>query len=161
MTSRHSTPLGLWTDLMVATGEMLVASAEVIGHRTGRMSAAQLPLSSHDAKEFTLMVQEKAEAGQEAAMALAEQATRTATRMAMNVPMQMMALGPLAWGLASSQTVPQLLEAQMKLGQALVQPLTGHDFAHDAVRAGHAAMKPYHRRATANAKRLSKRAPQT
>lgn len=157
MTYKNTTPFGLWTDLMFATGEMLVASAEVIGHRTGRMSTAQLPLSARDAKEFSLMVQEKAEAGQEAAMALAEQATRTATRMAMNLPIQMMALGPLAWGLASSQTVPQLLEAQMKLGQALVEPLNGHDFAHDAMQAGHAAMKPYHSRATANAKRLSKK----
>ncbi len=142
---------------MFATGEMMLASAEVIGHRTGRMSTAQLPLSEKDQKEFTLMVQEKAEAGQEAALALAEQATRTATRMAMDLPMQMMTLGPLAWGLASSQTMPQFLEAQMKLGRALVEPLTGHDLAHDAMRAGHAAMKPYHRRATANAKRLSKR----
>ena len=157
MTSRYSSPFGLWTDLMVATGEMFAASAEVIGHRTGRMSTAQLPLSARDAKEFTLMVQEKAEAGQEAALALAEQATRTAARMAMAVPVQMMALGPLAWGLASSQTVPQFLEAQLKLGQALVEPLTGNDLAHDAVRAGHAAVRPYHRRATANAKRLGKK----
>lgn len=142
---------------MVATSEMMVASAQVIGHRTERMSNAQLPLSARDAKEFTLMVQEKAEAGQEAALALAEQATRTATRMAMTVPAQMMALGPLAWGLASSQTLPQFIEAQMKLGQALVEPLTGHDLAHAAVTASHAAVKPYHRRATANAKRLRRK----
>jgi len=154
MTSRQSNPFGLWTDLMFATGEMMIASAEVIGHRTGRMSAAQLPLSAKDEKEFTLMVQEKAEAGQEAALALAEAATHAATQMAMTVPAQMM---EAAWGLASSRTVPQFLEAQMKLGQALVEPLTGHDLAHAAVRAGHAAVKPYHSRATANAKRLNKR----
>jgi hypothetical protein len=154
MTSRQSNPFGLWTDLMFATGEMMLASAEVIGHRTGRMSTAQLPLSAKDQKEFTLMVQEKAEAGQEAALALAEQAARAATEMAMAVPAQMM---EAAWGLASSRTVPQFLEAQMKLHQALVEPLTGQDLAHAAVRAGHAAVKPYHRRATANARRLSRK----
>jgi hypothetical protein len=139
---------------MFATGEMMLASAEVIGHRTGRLSTAQLPLSARDQKEFTLMVQEKAEAGQEAAFALAEQATRAATQMAMSVPAQMM---EAAWGMAFSRTVPQFVEAQMKLGQAMVEPLTGHDMANAAVRAGHAAVKPYHRRATANARRLNKR----
>lgn len=139
---------------MFATGEMMIASVEVIGHRTGRMSTAQLPLSPGDAREFTLMVQEKAEAGQEAAFALAEQATRAVTQMAMTVPAQMM---EAAWGLAASRTVPQFLEAQMRLGQAMVEPFTGHDMADAAVRAGHAAVKPYHSRATANAKRLNTR----
>ncbi len=139
---------------MFATGEMMLASAEVITHRTGRMGAAQLPLSARDQKEFTLMVQEKAEAGQEAALALAEAATRAATQMAMAVPAQMM---EAAWGMAASRTVPQFLEAQMRLGQALVEPMTSQDMANAAVRAGHAAVKPYHRRATANAKRLSKK----
>ena len=132
----------------------MLASAEVIGHRTGRMSTAQLPLSAKDQKEFTLMVQEKAEAGQEAAFALAEQAARAATQMAMTVPAQMM---EAAWGMASSRTVPQFLEAQMKLGQAMVEPLTSHDLADVAVRAGQAAVEPYRRRAKANAKRLSKK----
>ena len=154
MTSRQSNPFGLWTDLMFATGEMMLASAEVIGHRAGRMSTAQLPLSAKDQKEFTLMVQEKAEAGQEAAFALAQAATQAATQIAMTVPAQMM---EAAWGMASSRTMPQFFEAQMKLGQALVDPLTGHDLAHAAVRASHAAVKPYHRRATANAKRLSRK----
>lgn len=132
----------------------MLASAEVITHRTGRMSSAQLPLSAKDQKEFTLMVQEKAEAGQEAAFALAEQATRAATQMAMTMPAQMI---EAAWGMAASRTVQQFLEAQMKLGQALVEPLTSHDLADAAVRAGQAAVEPYRRRAKANAKRLSKK----
>lgn len=157
MTASKTTPFGLWTDLMFATGEMLLASAQVIGHRTEQMGNAQLPLSARDAKEFTLMVQEKSEAGQEAAMALAEAATRSATQMAMSLPAQMMVLGPLAWALASSRTVPQFIDAQVKFGQALVEPLAGNDFADAAVRAGHAAVKPYHSRATANAKRLKRK----
>ncbi len=157
MTSPKTTPFDLWTDLMFATGEMFAASAQVIGHRTERMSQAQLPLSVRDTKEFTLMFQEKAEAGQEAATAFAELATRAVTQMAMSVPAQMMVLGPLAWGLASSRTMPQLFEAQMKFGQALLEPMTNNDVADAAVRAGHAAVKPYHSRATANAKRLQRK----
>ncbi len=138
---------GLWSDLAIATGEMMLASGQVIVHRSDRMRAAQLPLSPRDAREFTLMVEEKAAAGQEATAAL----VAAGTRMALDTPAHMMALVPLAAVVAGSRNLPQLWAAQMRLGQAMVAPMMSNETA----KAAHAAVRPFHRRATANAKRLT------
>lgn len=71
MKRRSKTGMASWNQLAWLTGEMLLASASVIQHRTGRMARAGYPLSAKDQKEFTRMVQEKIDAGREAASALA------------------------------------------------------------------------------------------
>lgn len=71
MKRRRKTGLAAWNQLAWLTGEMMLASASVIQHRTGRMAKASYPLSAKDQKEFTRMVQEKIDAGREAASALA------------------------------------------------------------------------------------------
>jgi len=48
-------PLLLWMKLGVRTNEMLVASAQVIGHRTARMASATPIPSEPDQREFALM----------------------------------------------------------------------------------------------------------
>ena len=59
--TRHAfaNPFLLWTDLAWKTGEMMMASAEVIGHRANRMAAAGPAPSLRDRREFTRMGQEK------------------------------------------------------------------------------------------------------
>ena len=57
-------PFLIWTDLALKTGEMMLASAQVIGHRTGLMAAAGPKPSKRDRREFTLMGQEKIEAAE-------------------------------------------------------------------------------------------------
>src|SRR5437763_11706443 len=64
-------PFVLWTSLAWKTGEMMLASAQVIHHRVGRM-AAGAP-SARDRRELALMGQEKIEAGVESASAIAAQ----------------------------------------------------------------------------------------
>lgn len=71
MKRRRKTGLAAWNQLALLTGEMMLASASVIQHRTRRMAKASYPLSAKDQKEFTRMVQEKIDAGREAASALA------------------------------------------------------------------------------------------
>jgi len=66
-------PFMLWTDLALRTGEMLAASAQVIGHRTGRMATAGPSPSARDRKEFTRMGLEKVEAANESALAMSRQ----------------------------------------------------------------------------------------
>ena len=60
-----------WFDLAVKTGEMLGASAYVIGHRADRLARAGTKPSARDRREFTRMVEEKFEAAAESAVAMA------------------------------------------------------------------------------------------
>ena len=59
-------PAAMWFNASMALTEMFVASAQVIGHRTGMMLGARGPLKPEDYAEFTLMVTEKMTAWPEA-----------------------------------------------------------------------------------------------
>ena len=48
-------PFLIWTDLALKTAEMMLASLQAIGHRTGLMIAAGREPSERDCREFTLM----------------------------------------------------------------------------------------------------------
>ena len=65
-------PFSVWTDLALNTCEMMVASAEVIGHRAGLMAVAGPIPNVSDQREFALMGQEKIDAAAESARAMAE-----------------------------------------------------------------------------------------
>ena len=45
-TSSYLNPFALWTDLAMQTTGMMLASAEVIGHRTTRMAQSSFPPSA-------------------------------------------------------------------------------------------------------------------
>ena len=72
-TPSFTNPFLVWSRLAWKTGEMMLASAQVIHHRTGRMAAAGATPSARDRREFALMGQEKIEAGVESASAMAAQ----------------------------------------------------------------------------------------
>jgi hypothetical protein len=63
-------PFWIWSELTFKTGEMMLASAQVIGHRTNRMAQAGPP-NARDQREFALMGQEKIAAATESAQAMA------------------------------------------------------------------------------------------
>ena len=67
----YLSPFMFWSDLATKTLEMMLASAQVIGHRTGRMALAGPAPSARDRREFALMGQEKIEAGAQSAQAMA------------------------------------------------------------------------------------------
>jgi len=64
-------PFMLWNALAAQTAEMILASAQVIGHRTRRMALAGAAPSARDRREFTLMTREKVEAGAQSIQAMA------------------------------------------------------------------------------------------
>ena len=70
-TPSFTDPLLLWTRLAWETGEMMLASAQVIGHRTGRMAAVGSKPNASDRREFALMGQEKIEAAAKSAHGMA------------------------------------------------------------------------------------------
>ena len=152
-------PFTLWSDLATKTMEMMLASAQVIGHRTGRMALAGPVPNARDRREIALMGQEKIEAGVQSAQAMAEH------MMAMSQP-----LGALAFrhilrsstallSLASSRTPSQLIARQAALARALGQSAVSMaDVSKSATKLARRGLKPIHAKATANAKRLRKRA---
>ena len=151
-------PLMLWTSLAMKTLEMTLASAQVIGHRTGRMALAGPAPNSRDRREFALMGQEKMEAGAQSAQAMA------AHLMTMSQPWGALALRHVLrssaafMSLATSRTPSQLIARQAALARALGQSAVSMaDVSKSATKLAHRGLKPIHARATANAKRLAKR----
>ena len=153
-----SNPFLIWTDLAVKTGEMMLASAQVIGHRTGRMAAAGPSPSARDRREFTLMGQEKIEASTESAQAMAAQMMRTNPQLGALAVKQMLTGATAMMSLATSRTIGQSMAQQAKLVRIMTQSaVTASQLSGSTARLAQRGLKPIHSRATANAKRLGKR----
>ncbi len=154
----YFSPFMLWGDLATKTLEMTLASAQVIGHRTGRMARAGPAPNARDRREFALMGQEKIEASAQSAQAMA------AHIMTMSQPWSASAFRDLLqnsaafMSLASSRTPSRLIARQAALARALGQSAVRMaGVSKDAIKLAHRGLKPVHAKATANARRLGKR----
>ncbi|HEY8100853.1 MAG TPA: polyhydroxyalkanoate granule-associated phasin [Burkholderiaceae bacterium] len=146
-----------WSELAVKTGEMMMASAQVIQHRTGRMAAAGPTPSLKDQREFRLMGQEKVEAMAESTQAMALQMMTMNPLLGMRAFELMMKGSTAMLSLATSTTIGQSLNHQMKLAKVLTESATANsELSHSAMKIAHHGLKPIHSRATSNAKRLAK-----
>jgi hypothetical protein len=151
-------PFMIWADLAVKTGEMMLASAQVIHHRTGRMAAAGPDPSARDRREFARMGQEKIEAAAESARAMATQAMTIDPRLGVRAASQMMTTAAALMSLAASRTAGQAMARQLALVRAMTQSApTAVQMSVCAARIARRGLAPVHSRATANAKRLAKR----
>jgi hypothetical protein len=157
MPRRRRTPVAnpflLWSDLALRTTEMMLASAQVIGHRTQRIAAAGSRPGARDRREFARMGQEKVEAGLLSATAM--------TADAVKLNQQMMKAGmetaQAMWSLATSRTVFGSLGQQTRLAQSLARSGTqAFDMGNTVARMAAKGLTPVHSRATANAKRLGR-----
>jgi hypothetical protein len=151
-------PFMLWSDLAMKSLEMMLASAQVIAHRSGRMALTGPTPNARDRREIALMGQEKIEAGAQSAQAMA------AHMMAMSQPWGALALGHILrssaafMSLASSRTPSQLIARQAALARALGQSTVSMaDVSKSVAKLAHRGLKPIHAKATANAKRLGRR----
>ena len=151
-------PFTPWSDLATKTLETMLASAQVIGHRTGRMARAGPAPNARDRREFALMGREKVEAGAQSAQAMAMHL------MTINQPWGALAFRHLLrssaafMSLASSRTPSQLIARQAALARALGQSTVSMaDVSKNAAKLAHRGLKPIHAKAIANAKRLGRR----
>jgi hypothetical protein len=151
-------PFRAWTDLAWKLGEMSMASAHVIAHRTARMAAAGPRPNARDRQEFTRMSQEKVEAATESTRAIA------AHLAMMNLQFGARALGHMVAGttalmsLATSRSVGQFITRQAKLAEILSRSAkTASEVSDSTARLATRGLKPVHARATANSRRLAKR----
>ncbi|MDB5761887.1 MAG: hypothetical protein JWQ21_882 [Herminiimonas sp.] len=151
-------PFMIWTGLALKTGEMMVASAQVIGHRTSRMAAAGALPNVRDQREFTLMGQEKIEAATESAQAIATRIVNLNQQFGTLAFKQIVAGTTGLMSLAASRSAVQ----SSKLHAKLVRDIVSHSasaasqLADSVARVAHHGLKPIHSRATANAKRLGR-----
>lgn len=148
-------PFVVWHQLAFQTGEMLVASAQVISHRTRRIVMAGALPNARDRREFTLMGQEKVEAASESLQAIA------ARMIAMNAQLSALAFRQMLSGMMSmlaSPAVAMSAKGQADLLQAAIRNSTRlvTQFSGSMARVAHHGLRPIHSRATGNAKRLLK-----
>ncbi len=156
--SSYLNPFSLWTDLAMQTTGMMLASAEVIGHRTTRMAQASIPPNAKDAAEFTLMGQEKMEAATESMQAAVLSMMAFSPFAAMKMFNEMSAVHADLFNLATSSSLPVAISRNQKFGRSMRR--AAHSAATLSDQTANAALdtlKPIHSRATANARRLGKR----
>ena len=143
-----------FTDLMMKTAEMALASAQTIFHRTTMMAAAGLSPNAKERREFTRMGSEKVTAATASAQAMFgdwygfNQKLATLAQAQWNVAAAMASF-------ASVRTLADLMAAQeryfntaMHSGEAALNMWTV------SVGTASKGLKPIHSRASANAKRL-------
>jgi len=151
-------PLMLWNDIALRTAEMLVASAQVIAHRTGRMAKAGPKPSMRDRREFSRMGLEKMEAASESMWAMGQHLAAMNGQVALKAWQDAAAAGTAWMSLAASRTLPQVLQGQVKLARTVsTSAKSAQRLSDAAARMTGKALEPIHSRATANAKRLGSR----
>jgi len=150
-------PFMLWNDLALRTGEMLVASAQVIGHRTQRIATAGHSPSQRDRREFTRMGIEKVEAASESVWAMGRHLTTLNAELGTRAWKDWMAAGNAWMSLAASRSVPQAIARQGKLLRTVsASTASASTLSGAAARMTKQGLAPIHSRATANAKRLAR-----
>jgi hypothetical protein len=151
-------PLSVWTDLALNTCEMMVASAEVIGHRAGRMAVAGPIPSARDQHEFALMGQEKIDAAAESARAMAEFVMMINCQIGAQAFSQMLTGSTAMISLAASRSIEQSIERQGELVRTMTESaITASQLPNSAGLLAQSAVEPIYSRTKANARRLGKR----
>lgn len=140
-----------WFELMRMGTEIMLASGQVIARRVTRLATAKLPLSSRDRREFSTMGSEKIDAGVSALHACAWEIALSAQKLAARNLKQLQALGIAGIPLASKRLRSTNPITSMSLAAA-----NATADAEALVKLTTTALKPAHRRVTANARRLRK-----
>lgn len=136
-----ATPFAPWMGLAGRSADTWLASGAVIAERTRRMAAMGASPSRADQREMRRMVDEKVSATGESAQAVTAQAVALAQTSAMR------------WmAFLNAQTM-----AMLGFGRMPSTAPTANAAMRASVAMGEAALAPFHRRATANARRLRKR----
>ena len=115
---------------MMKLAEIAVAAPQVIAVRTARMLAAGANPGASDRAEFSRMYAEKVEAYWESMLAMAREAARAQQESARLAGVQWLRLWTSPWSVVGPRAASSVLSA---------------------------AVKPVHKRATANARRLKRK----
>jgi hypothetical protein len=143
-----------WADLAFRTGELMLASANVIQHRTRRMAVSGLIPGKEDRREFTRMGQEKL-IGFGASAAAVSAAMLAHQQLATRAVAQSLATGAAMLSLLNSRSVAQAFARHTKLAHTMVRASsTAERLSGSTARLSLRGLAPVARIAKANAKRL-------
>ncbi len=150
-------PLQSWPMFAWKTGEMMLASAQVIGHRSNRLMLAGHTPNLADRREFALMGQEKVAAAAASSQAMALGWMRMSQEFGVTAFRQMLSATMAMMSMATS-TPAQTVARQTRLMRSVVtdSAATASQLNKSIGRIAHKGLKPIHSRATGNAKRLAK-----
>ncbi|CAN5295258.1 hypothetical protein BH10PSE18_BH10PSE18_25210 [soil metagenome] len=160
LSSRFFNPMMLWLDVALTTQEMLVSSGEVIRLRTEQMARAGLSPSAHDLAEIRLMGEEKLAAASESGAAITSQLNASGVSLVNRAVQHWFGSAAALVGLATSLTPTQAAvhgNALMEVGKRVVANASHVSSA--GARVAQRGLKPIHAKATSNARRLAKPAP--
>ncbi len=157
----YANPFLLWSSLGVKAFQMSTAAAQVIAIRTTRMASHGINPNASERREMQRMGTEKVDAFTRAGRALATGALPLVAGMAGQALRTSLDLFHQGARLATSRTIPQTMARQRKLADTLMRnaPAAQHNAAANATaRLAHRALAPVHQKATANARRLTRKA---
>ncbi len=150
-------PFLAWADLAWKVGEMSLASAQVVAHRTARMAVAGPLPNARDRDEFTRMGLEKIDAAAESAEAMSAHWTAMNLKLGTSAFRHMVTGSAAVASLAASRDFGQFVARHVKLVKAMSRATTTtHAWSGSTARLAQRGLKPIHARATANARRLGK-----
>ena len=153
-------PLLQWSELANQATEMMLASAQVISHRTGRMATAGPAPSADDLDEFSLMTQEKFEAAAESSLSVAAHCLQLNQQLWTQMLAQMQDAMTAIVSAATSSNLAESMTHQATLITAMSPSVDAHtQLSNAAADLTRRALDPIHARATANAERLARHKP--
>ena len=152
-------PFLIWSELAFRTGEMMLASASVIGHRANRMALAGPTPNARDQRELSLMSGEKITAAAESAQAMALGMIRLNQQLGVLAFRQFLTGAAATISLASSRTPIQSAARQARLARDTIatSAQAAPQISTSVARIVQKGLKPIHARVRRNAKRLRKR----
>ena len=157
--SLYAAPILMWSELGFKTGEMMLATAQVVGHRTNRIAFAGPTPNASDLREFSLMGTEKLSAGAESAQAMALSMIGM-TQQFWALALKQLLVGTAATlSLALSRTAAQSHARQAALVRDTIanSAAATSQLSHSGARIVAKGLRPIHSRVKRNAKRLAKR----
>jgi hypothetical protein len=147
-------PFAALLALTTTTAELLLASGQVIGHRTGRMLKTG-PATADDRREFELMASEKIEAVVDSSKSMVSRWMTMWNDMAGRMYSAQQDVAAALSSLASSRTPDEAAVHQMTLSNTVSDfSMSPVQFASDAIKLFGGGLAPFHSTALANAKRL-------
>jgi hypothetical protein len=152
-------PIRIWSAVAWKFGELMLASAQVIGYRTGQMLSPAASSGSRNTREFALMGQEKVSAALESGRAVALDSVALGQQLGTIAVRQMLANMTAFMSLAGSRSVGDAMNLQGKIvGKAVRDSANGASrLSRSGGMIAKKSLKPIHSRATANARRLGKK----
>ena len=154
------TPFLMWNRMAWKSGEMALASAQVIGHRASRLAQAGSNVDGRQYREVVLMGQEKGEAAWESAYVVCARSIMLNQQLAALFLKQMLSLSTALMSVAASRSAAESVARQTKLvSDSVAQSMNAASQASKgAARIARRALSPVHTRVSKNARRLRRRA---